>query len=442
MISTEKKLRDYIKFIYPLCLYSFLQQIYGLIDVVNGSQVGAHEMSYIVYMDQVMLLILAFANSIVIGISVLISKRTEEGKTNEIRQVIGNATLLLIIVSIAVLFFIVFFNNLFLKLILAPAEFYDLSNGYLIIRGVNNVFLFLNLAILAVEKAKGNTKRVFIINVMGIISKLIISLILVNNIVITLNIIGLITLMSTIVVFLLSLREYLKTSNPYKIKLKHLKPVRFALDELVKFSLPLFLSLCLFSIGKTLVNVQALKYGVEAVGYLGISNRLVGLMVGMSTGVQEGVSILLSRYREHDLSKTNFILKASVGVNIMISITAVTIYLIFFKQLMMYFANGDPFIAKQIGIIFGLELLGGILLPLTNFMNGVLYGYEKTKLVFVISFVRIIIFRNLVLFLLGLTQLGSAALGIAMFTSHVGTFLCSLLIVKHEFKIKIYKKKY
>lgn len=438
MISSENKLRDYIKFIYPLCLYSFLQQIYGLIDVINGSQVGVHEMSYIVYMDQVMLLLLAFANSIVVGVSVLISKRTETQKTEEIKQILGNTITLLVTISIIILLFIIFFNDTFLKLVLAPKEFYDLSNGYLILRAINNIFLFLNLAILAVEKAKGNTQRVFLINVMGIMTKLIISILLIKTLTISLNIIGVITLIPSVVVFALSLREYNKTSNPYKIRVSHLYPIRSVYNELFKFSLPLFMSLALFNIGKTLVNVQALKYGVEAVGYLGISNRLVGLMVGMSTGVQEGVSILLSRYREHDVNKTKFIIRASICVNILIPIIAVIIYITFFAQLMLFFAKGDVLVAQQIGVIFGLELLGGVLLPLTNFMNGVLYGYEKTKFVFVISFFRIIVFRNLVLMILSFTTMGTEALGIVMLVSHIGTFLVSLIIVKREF-VLIYK---
>lgn len=436
MISSDNKVRDYIRFIYPLCLYSFLQQIYGLIDVINGSQVGSHEMSYIVYIDQIMILILAFANSIVIGISILISKRSEMGKVEEIRLILGNSLLLLVIVSVAVLLFIAFFNDAFLTLILAPPEFFELGNGYLILRGINNVFLFLNLAILAVEKAKGNTQRVFVINVIGILVKIIISITLIRSVQFNLNIIGFITLIPTIAVFCLSLREYLKASNPYKVKMRHFKPAKKIIDELVKFSLPLFLSLCLFSIGKTLVNVQALKYGVEAVGYLGISNRLVGLMVGLSTGVQEGVSILLSRYRETDKAKEKFIIKASIAVNIFIAFLGVLFYAVFFNQIMLYFADGNAFVARQIGTIFTLELSGAVLLPMTNFMNGVLYGYERTKLVFVISFFRIIIFRNLILVLLSFTSLGSAALGLAMFISHVGTFVISLLIVKHEFKFR------
>lgn len=440
MISADRKLQDYLKFIYPLCLYSFLQQIYGLIDVINGSQIGSSEMSYIVYMDQIMILLLAFANSIVVGVAVLIAKRTEQNKVEEIRQILGNSILMLSVFSGFFLIFITFDSDLFLKLILAPTEFYGLGDGYLVSRALNNVFLFLNLALLAVQKARGNTRRVFGINVMGIIAKLVLSLVLVKTTTITLNIIGLITLIPSILVFILSLREYFKSTNPYKINLMDLKPTKEIIKELIKFSLPLFFSLCLFSIGKTLVNVQAARYGTAAVGYLGISNRLVGLMVGMSTGVQEGVSILLSKYRSNDLDKTKFVIKASIALNVIITVLAVVLYVTYFKQLMLYFAGGDLIIAKQIGVIFALELLGGIFLPLTNFMNGVLYGYERTKLVFIISFFRIIIFRNLVLVMLGQTNIGVVALGISMLISHIGTFIISLMIVKYEFKIKIFKR--
>lgn len=435
MISDNNKIRDYIKFIYPLCLYSFLQQIYGLVDVINGSFIGAHEMSYIVYIDQIMLLILAFANSIVVGISVLTSKRMEQEKDEEIKFIFGNSITLLLSVSTFILLFIIFFKRVFLTLILAPAEFYDLSNGYLIFRGINNIFLFLNLALLAIEKTKGNTRKVFMINVVGILVKLTISILISNTLTLSLNIVGLITLLPTVVVFVLSMNQYHKKTNKYKIRLNHLKLKLEVLKELVLFSLPLFLSLCLFSIGKTVVNIQALRYGVEAVGYLGVSNRLVGLMVGMSTGVQEGVAILLARYRENNIEKTRFVIKSSVILNIAITAVFVIVYVFNFNKLTLFFAEGNSQVAAQIGLIFGLELLGGILLPLTNFINGILYGYERTKLVFLISFFRIIILRNLVLFVFSFTNLGISALGFSMLISHVGTFIVSLIIVKYEFRV-------
>ncbi len=435
MISDNNKIRDYIKFIYPLCLYSFLQQIYGLVDVINGSFIGAHEMSYIVYIDQIMLLILAFANSIVVGISVLTSKRMEQEKDEEIKFIFGNSITLLLSVSTFILLFIIFFKQVFLTLILAPAEFYDLSNGYLIFRGINNIFLFLNLALLAVEKTKGNTRKVFMINVVGILVKLTISILISNTLTLSLNIVGLITLLPTVVVFALTMHQYHKKTNKYKIRLNHFKLKLEVLKELVLFSLPLFLSLCLFSIGKTVVNIQALRYGVEAVGYLGVSNRLVGLMVGMSTGVQEGVAILLARYRENNIEKTRFVIKSSVILNIAITAVFVIVYIFNFNKLTLFFAEGNSQVAAQIGLIFGLELLGGILLPLTNFINGILYGYERTKLVFLISFFRIIILRNLVLFAFSFTNLGISALGFSMLISHVGTFIVSLIIVKYEFRV-------
>lgn len=434
MISDERKLIDYLKFIYPLCLYSLLQQIYGIIDIVNGSFIGSNEMSYIVYIDQSLLIILALGNSLAIGVSVLVSKRTNGEKKDEIKTLIANTFFLMLTISIGFILFIVFFHNIFLKLILAPTDFYGYDNTYLIIRAFNIMFLFLNLCLFSVEKAKGNTKKVFNINICGILIKVILSLIVIKFSQMTLVTIGIITIGPTIAIFLLNVREYLKTSNEYQISIRHLKLNSYYVKELLAFSLPLFFSLCIFNIGKMLVNVQALRYGVEAVGYLGISNRLVGLMVGLSTGVQEGVSILLAKYKEQDQRKVKFIINTSVLVNIGIALCGLLFYGIYFKEIVMYFAHQDVAVASQIGVIFALELTGAMLLPLTNFINGMLYGYEKTKTVFIISFFRIIIFRNFVLFVLSFTQMGTAALGVAMFISHVGTFIVSVIVTKIELK--------
>lgn len=437
MISDDRKILDYIKFIYPLCLYSLAQQIYGIIDIVNGSFIGANEMSYIVYIDQVMLIILALANSIVVGVSVLISKRTEEKKDEEIKTIIGNAIVILVSIALTFILFICFFEDTFLKLILAPQEFYNFGKTYLLFRAFNLLFLFINLCLLAVEKARGNTKKVFNINISGIVLKVVLTFIAINTVEMNLFVLGILTILPSIFVFLLTILVYLKGTNPYRIGMKNLKLNISYIKELFEFSVPLFFSLCLFNVGKMLVNVQALHYGVEAVGYLGISNRLVGLMVSISNGVQEGVAILLARYRLQNHEKTRFVVKSSVILNIGISIVGLILYSLFFKDIILYFAEGNIEVARQIGMIFGLELIGGLFLPLANFMNGVLYGYEKTKVVFIISFFRIIVFRNLVLLILSFTTIGSAALGIAMLVSHVGTFIVSTLVVKKAFNYKI-----
>ncbi|MFV0556288.1 MAG: MATE family efflux transporter [Lactovum sp.] len=437
MISNDKKISDYLKFIFPLCLFSLFQHIYSLIDIVNGSLLGTDEMSYIVYIDQVMLIILAFANSSAIAISVLISKRIEQGKIKEIKSVIVNSFIILFIVALVILLFISFFDSLFLKLIFAPEKFYQMDKIYLQIRAVDNFFLFFNLAILAIEKAKGNTKKVFYINSLGIAIKIIASFLIQKLVTMSLMILAIVTITPSIFVFLCSLYLFFNSKNLYKIQVKDLKVKGEVIKEFSDFALPLFLSMCVFNIGKTFANFQALQYGVKAVGYLGISNRLIGLMTAVANGLQEAISILLARYREIDKKITKFVVKISFYSNLVVTSVGVFLYLLTFKELTLYFANQDPYIAKQITEILLLELIGAIFLPFTNFMIGVLYGFERTKTVFIISFMRIFIFRNLILFIFSFTNLDSIALGLAMLVSHLGTFIFTFFIVRKEFKNQV-----
>ncbi|WOO87093.1 MATE family efflux transporter [Mollicutes bacterium LVI A0039] len=435
MLNERHRLKEYIKFIYPLCLFSFLQQIYGIIDIANGSLLGANEMSYIVYIDQVMLIIMAFANSIAVALSILISKRVELDKNEEIKLIIGNTFIVLLVVSVTIASFITLFDQTFLTMIFAPAEFYDIDKTYLVIRSINNIFLFFNLSILAIEKAKGNTQKVFIVNIVGILVKVITSAIISNVFEMNLAFIGIITIIPTLFVFLISLRIFLASANPYTIGIADYRLNFKVLRELFDFSIPLFFSLVVFNVGKAVVNIQALKYGADAVGYLGTSNRIIGLTASLSNGLQEGVSILLARYRTTDWLMSRFIIKTTLLSNILITVLGACLYVVFFDNLTMYFAAGNVDVANKISMIFKLELIGFIFLPLTNFIVGILYGFEKTKLVFIISFFRIFIFRNLVLVALSFTSVGISALGIAMLTSHVGTFGLALYLVCREFKL-------
>lgn len=434
IISDKTILKDYLKFIYPLCLYAFLQQIFGIIDLVNGSFIGADEMAYIVYIDQVMLVLMALANSVAIGISVLVSKNLEKQRYRDSHRIIANSFLILSFVGVAFLILVIIDHQLFLKLILAPNSFYEIPNMYLVLRAINNLFLYINLLILALEKIKGNTNQVFIINVFGILIKVIVSIVIIPNTRVTLNLIGMITLLATFCVFLMSIRLYFKRNNTLRIHFSDLKLDSRIMYQIFRFSMPVFASLCLFNIGKAVVNIQALRYGTAAVGYLGISNRLVGLMVGFSNGIQDGIAILLARYRTISGYKTMYIIKASTILNILIAIVGVTIYIIFFKDIMFFFSKGNVAIANQISTIFILELIGGLFLPVTNMISGVLYGYEKTKYVLIISFFRIIVFRNVVLFIFSFLNIGIAALGLAMLISHLGTFIVSMFVVRFNFK--------
>lgn len=430
MISKANKFKDYMKFVYPLCLFNFIQQLTSMVDIINSSYLTSAQMSYVVYIDQVMLTILAFGTSVTVGLSILVSKRLESGLYTEVKDVIATVMSILVLVGILFILFVVFGTNLFLHTILAPEVFYTMDNTYLFLRTVNNLFLFLNLGLLAIEKAKGSSKRVFMYNIIGLASKVIISFVVLEWFHMSLTINGVITLIPTLIIFIICLHGYLTGDARFIFSLSNISIHIGYIKEVFKFAIPLFLSLSLFSIGKLLVNKQAIRYGVDCVGYLGISNRLTGLLVSASNGVQEGISIIIARYRSSDNSTIRSCIKYSIGLNILIPAIGVIIYVSNYNSIMMYFADGDTAVATMIGTIFAWELSGAVLNPTTNFMSGVLYGYERTKLVFVISFFRIIVFRNIILLLLGLTSIGYQALGIVMFISHVTTFIVSLIIMQ------------
>ena len=122
-----------------------------------------------------------------------------------------------------------------------------------------------------------------------------------------------------------------------------------------------------------------------------------------------------------------------LAVNVGIGTVIVSLVLLALTPISFFFAGDEPAFAEMIRQIYRYEALGAVPLGVNAAVQGLLYGFGKTKLTLFINFCRVFVFRIPVLWALQqFTSLGSVSVGIVMGVSNLSVGLLSLCIGLYE----------
>ena len=183
-----------------------------------------------------------------------------------------------------------------MKLSGVPDELISIGTGYFIVQIVNLAFVFYNSVFMAMQKAKGNTKIMFWLNIFVMVIKLSLSFLFVWG----MNLrdilwVAVATLIGQAAMFALLLSMMLKKDNVFVIKMNEFKLKWEECREILAISLPIFLGKFIFSFGKVSVNAMCKAYGPLVVGALGVSNNMCRLVTTPINSFEEGTSTIISQ---------------------------------------------------------------------------------------------------------------------------------------------------
>ncbi|MCR5731689.1 MAG: hypothetical protein K6G51_01950 [Sphaerochaetaceae bacterium] len=428
----------------PLALFSLFNSVFNILDMMMASHVSTVAVSAVAYMAQLQMIVHTVAQGVIAGSMVKINRSFGMQKYEETKHYTNQLILLLTLLSLIVLLSIPFMPAI-LRLIRTPEEFIDEGFKYFSLLLVATCVNFYNQLFVSIEKTRGNTRKIMVLNILSMVLKLGLTAIFIYGMDADIIMIAVASLLSYLFIFCFAIFCITDKKSHFSIDPSLLKFDKHKIGRLINISYPLAIEKASFSMGKALVNSMIIYYGSAMVGALGISNNLTGISNNFQGGFSDSESAIISQNigagRYDRAIKAYFLTTIIVTIaNLIISL----LLLLFSSPLIHIFATArggvDREFEMMIKSVFLYDLIGGVLLVINSSNVGFLVGIGKTKLALFNGLCRMFLFRIPVLMLLErFTNLGSEIPGVMMMISHILSGLLSSLLVAYEI-IQLRKK--
>lgn len=413
----------------PLIMLAIFNYMAGIIDTIVVAKHDNDALSSVVMIDQIKNLFSSLGAGLATGGSIVVARLIGRNQM-DIAQKSAN-TLLTIAVSIAAILILLLFplSRGILRLAKLTEEMIDLGIGYFRVQIFTIGVTLFNSVFLGLEKARGATVNILVVNLFVMTLKLILTLIFVEIWHGATVMVAAATLIANLsvtcyAVFMLCRRNYM-----FRYSIGNLNFNKTFIKPLVKLSVPVFLGKFVFSMGKVIVNSLAMSYGPDAPGALGVSNHISGSVTGVTNSLEDSSSSVISQnLGARQLKRTVRAFWCALTINMVIASVGVTLLYVFCQDIAMFFADGNVAKAQLIEKIFRYEGLGIIALGVNAATNGMVYGLGYTKLSMVCNLSRLFVFRipSMLIMINMFPQMGAESLGIAMLVSNVGIGLMSI----------------
>lgn len=420
----------------PIFLYNLFNSFYSVIDAVVVAKIDPTSVSAVAMLSQIQHLLSSLGAGVAAGGGIIVARLFGAGDMDKARfssnQVISLSTIV-----IAILLGVCIPLALpIMRLSGVPDELIAIGTGYFIVQIITLAFVFYNNVFMAMQKAKGNTKIMFWLNILTMIIKLSLSLLFVWGMKMTDIIwVAVATMIGQTVMFVILLSMMMNKDNVFIIKLDEFKLQKNTCKEIASISLPIFLGKFIFSFGKVSINGMCKSYGPLVVGALGVSNNMNGLATTPINSFEEGTSTIISQNlgagnvkRALKTFKYSFFMATGLGIVAYILIRFILQDAIINLYNQNEMAEGAAEFLALIKSIHRYDSLSILALAVNSSVLGVLYGFGQTKMTMVLNISRVFVFRIPVLWYLQTfhKEIGAEAAGISMGISNICIAIASL----------------
>ncbi len=418
----------------PLALYQALQSIFNVLDTLMASHIGANSVSAVAVLNQIKTMISAVGTGLAVGGSITISEAYGKGAYDLVRRRVSTLYAIAVGVSVVVAGTVVPFAPVLLRWLNTPKSLIDEGLTYFRVEILTTVVGFFNTVYIAIERSRGHSRKILLLNLAVILTKLALTALFVYVLEQGIVMIAVATLLSQSVLLVYALVTMPMDEGAFRFSVKNIRMKTDTVLPIVKLSYPVAAEKMLFSLGKVTVNSMAGAYGDKTAGALGISNNIGGLTTGWQSGMQDGAASLISQNRGAGCYRRTLKLYFwLLAVNIAIGVVGLTAVYTCLPWLARVFAQSknqfDRSFCDMIVAIHSWEMLGYITLGIHAATLALLLGYGYTKLTLLLNVARVFVFRVPVLWALQhFTRLGSEAVGVTMMVSNVCAGLCAMAV--------------
>ena len=418
----------------PLALYQAMQAIFKILDALMASHISADAVSAISSLTQVTMMVTAVGSGLAVGGCIFISEKYGKADYKEVKKATSTLYVGTIVLSLAIALILIPFADPFLRILKTPDELITEGIGYFRVEILSLVLIFFNTVYIAIERSRGHSKRILILNLIVILVKLGASALFVyalNGTVITISVA---TVLSQLVITLYAVYTMIKDDGAFKFSLSAVSFKKNTVLPILGLSYPVAAEKMLFAAGKVIVNSLSGMYGALTVGALGISNNIGGLTTNWHSGTLDGASSLVSQNRgAGKYMRILSLFYRLLILDVVIGAVGYLIVMLSLPALADIFAssknNYDPAFAQMIVDIHRYEMIGYVTLGVNSAVNALFFGMGYTKLVMILNIARVFVFRVPVLmFLQAFTDMSFEAVGVTMMVSNVMIGVASVIV--------------
>ena len=389
----------------PLALYQLFNSFYSLIDAAICAQISTGAQTKVVAINQIKSTISAFGAGLAAGGAVLVSRRYGAGDIKAAKYNASNMLFMSLVLSAILCLILIPLAYPLLLLCAVPGAGDSEVILYFSLQLVELVFVSINNVFIGLEKAKGNSKIIMLLNLLVLIVKISLTCMFVFG----LNFKNIIyvevaTIIAQALLTTIGLYIMFNKNNIISCEFKMLLPKKKYVLPILRLSIPIFLGKFVMSLGKVIVNSMCGHFwnsyksdvviGSLIVGTLGVSNNICGLITSPTNSFEEGESTIVSQ----NLGNMNMkrAIKAFIVTIIYVSGVSLLGYIlmrfVFINQLVELFSSPDKDAEIYKNMVKEIFVWDSLSIPALGFTAGVLgllYGFGQTKLSTILNLSRI-----------------------------------------------------
>ncbi|MCR5824950.1 MAG: MATE family efflux transporter [Oscillospiraceae bacterium] len=415
----------------PLALYQGLNMFFTILDTMMASHISEESVSAVAYLSQLNLVLSSVGGGLAVGAGIQISRAYGEENFALVRKRVSTLYVICLAVGLAMLAVILPFTDGFLRMAGTPDALIDVGRSYFVVELFDLVVKFLDNVYIAVERARGNSRRIMALNFLVIAVKLSLTALFVYVLESGLVMIAAASLISQLVLLAFALRNSLHADEAFSFSRDAVTMERETTRPMLLQSAPVIAEKALFAFGKTVVNAMSTVYGATMVGALGVSNNLGGITTNPQNGYQEGASAVISQ--NYGAGKYRRVLQAfyaALVINVLLGAVISALELWQLDLLASLFDSGNLEFRRTIMLVYRYEALGAVPLGVNAAVLALLYGLGMTRLTMVLNVARVFIFRIPVFWALQhWTGLGEASVGAVMLISNFASGVLAAAVV-------------
>lgn len=433
----------------PLFFNYILDLVYALYDTFVLSSTGIGNAGSVVLFSQIQTLLSSIGVSIITGGSILISSYLGREDETKARMVI---TQLLYIITTFSLFCGTIFIGLgkpFLLLLNTPIDIIHDSYGYYVASIISLIIGLFNTLYSSILIARGDTKRVLINNCIVILTKVLLSTIVVfsgifknvNSTYLAIStIIAQFTMFIPAMIYLFS-----KKSDMYIIKEK---PHKKMIKKILKLSAPIVLGAIAFNLTKVIINsIVVNSYGSFVLTFYGLEGLFFGIFMKFALSIKSsGATIIGQCMGNNNFKRAITTYKYTLLLGLISGVFSLGFYILTRDSFALIAMNNNQDMADKLILFMNIYYLNAIVSPILDSVVSFLSSIRLTKPSFISDALRTTIFRlPLIIYLVYFTDIGFISLAIAFTVSNSLTLIIMLIvtaiIIKKEKKKVVTKDK-
>ena len=421
----------------PIFLYNLFNSFYAVIDAVVVAKIDPTSVSAVAALSQIQHLLSSLGAGVAAGGGIIVARLFGAGEMDNARyhsnQIISLSTVIVaLLLSICLPLAVPI-----MRISGVSDELIAIGTSYFTVQIMTLAFMFYNSVFIAMQKAKGNTKTMFWLNILAMIIKLSLSVLFIWGMEKKdIMWVAIATMIGQAVMFTVLLLMMLRRDNVFAIRISEFKLNASVCKRVAAMSFPIFLGKFIFSFGKVSVNSMCKAYGPLVVGALGVSNNVNALATTPINSIEEGTSTIISQNlgagnhkRAIRTFSYSFVMASILGIIGYVLIRFILQDAIIGLYNQNELADGAAEFLILIKSIHRYDSLSILALAVNAAVLGVLYGYGKTKMTMVLNISRVFLFRIPILWYLQTfhKEIGAAAAGLSMGISNICIALASLL---------------